>query len=328
MRRSQIIALIAIAVIVVLGIVAVRFGGPLEVGGTNVSGNMQEVVVSGQGTDKIVIIRVEGVIQKQEDTSPWAANGFSFDWVMQQIKQAQEDDGVKAVILSVDSPGGSVVASDEIYRALKKLTVESGKPVVAVMGELAASGGYYISLAAEKIIANPNTLTGSIGVIFALPNYSKLADTIGYTEEVIASGALKDMGNPLKPMSDEARAAFRSLVDDTFNRFVDLVAKERKLPRERVLEVATGQVFTGAQAKAHGLIDDFGGMDEAVDAAKALAHLEEAQVIEYERKKTRSPLLDLLLSEAGATPFFTQLKALLDERVPISTTPRLMYLFR
>lgn len=327
MRRGPLITFVAIIVVLALGLAGVRLLGPFFAGGGTADRGLEERRLEGAGPDKVAVIRLEGVIQLEEGGGLFGSDGFSFARLMEELKQAEEDDAVRAVVLYVNSPGGSVVASDEIYRKLKKIR-QAGKPVVASMGEVAASGGYYVTLAADRILANPSTLTGSIGVIFALPNVHKLAETIGYSEEIVASGPLKDMGNPYKPMSDEARAAFRSIVDDTFNRFVDLVAEARKLSRDRVLKLATGQVYTGAQARAAGLIDDFGGLDEAIEAAKALAGLKEATVIEYAEKKRRNVLLDILLNEkTGDVRLETLLRAVTG-RLDFSPTPKLLYQWR
>src|SRR5690606_24517553 len=153
----------------------------------------EEEVVTGKGRDRIALIPVEGTIS--ESPGGLWSDTIDFEGILSQLQQAMEDDSVKAVILRINSPGGEVVASDEIYRAIKRVQ-EQGKPVVASMGGTAASGGYYIATAADWILANPNTLTGSIGVIFTLPNYEGVADLIGYKVNVIQSGAMKDMGNP------------------------------------------------------------------------------------------------------------------------------------
>ncbi|HHP51423.1 MAG TPA: signal peptide peptidase SppA [Moorella mulderi] len=285
---------------------------------------LKEERITGTGKDRIALLRLEGVIIEEEGKVV-PARGFSYQRFLEELEQAQRDGSIKAVILRINSPGGSAVLSDEIYHALKNFRTKAEKPLVVSMAEVAASGGYYVSTAADKILANPNTLTGSIGVIFTLPNYEKLANTIGYKEIVIKSGPLKDMGNPFREMTPEERAAFQSLVDDTFNRFVDLVAQERKMPREEVLKIATGQVYTGAQAKTLGLVDDLGDLNKAIETAKELAGLKEATVISYVRPKG---FWAWLMEERSQRKQLWELvKAYLGPSAPTSAHPQLLYLW-
>lgn len=319
MKRRRWIALgIVLVLVAAAGTVQLAAGGLEWTFGP--SKVWEEEVVTGKGRDRIALIPVEGTIS--ESPGGLWSDTIDFEGILSQLQQAMEDDSVKAVILRINSPGGEVVASDEIYRAIKRVQ-EQGKPVVASMGGTAASGGYYIATAADWILANPNTLTGSIGVIFTLPNYEGVADLIGYKVNVIQSGAMKDMGNPWREMRPDEKEVFQKLVDETYGRFVDLVAKERGMPREKVLTLADGRIYTGQQAKDLGLVDELGTLDDAFAAAKRLAGLEEAQLIRYVYPSMG--WFDLAGGLFGrAREPLTDWKSLL----PLPTEPRLMYLFQ
>jgi protease-4 len=179
------------------------------------------------------------------------------------IVAAARDDNVKAVIVRIDSPGGTVVGGETLYRELRELGRK--KPVVAVMGELAASGGYMTALGADQIYAREGTITGSIGVIMQTMDVTGLMEKIGVRTEALKSGPYKAVPSPLEPLTDKGREVTRQLVDDMYGLFVDMVAERRKLDRSKALELADGRVYTGRQAKALGLIDAIGGEDDARD---------------------------------------------------------------
>ncbi|RQD76727.1 MAG: signal peptide peptidase SppA [Candidatus Syntrophonatronum acetioxidans] len=204
------------------------------------------------------------------------------DPVLKQLQEARLDPQTRAVVLRVNSPGGSAAASQEIHREISKIR-EEGKPVVVSMADVAASGGYYISVAADKIMANPGTTTGSIGVIMQFANLEELYEKLGVDFETIKSGEYKDMGDPGRSVTPEEREVMQAMADDVFDQFVEAVAQGREMSREEVLEVADGRVFTGRQALDKGLIDDMGDLYDAVDAAARLANLEDPQVKDYTR---------------------------------------------
>jgi signal peptide peptidase A. Serine peptidase. MEROPS family S49 len=197
---------------------------------------------------------------------------------------------VKAVVLRVDSPGGSVVASNELYVELKKLR-DRGKHLVISMGTVAASGGYYISMAGERIYANPDTLTGSLGVIVSLLNYNEAFERLGLREYVYKSGDLKDIGSPLRPPTPEEEAVWNALVDEAYQGFVDVIVEGRGMERTEVIRLADGRIYTGRQAQALGLIDELGNLEDAIEGAKDLAGLSDALVVRY---RAFSTLRDLL----------------------------------
>ncbi len=199
--------------------------------------------------NQIARIRIDGLITGDQRT-------------INLLRRVQEEDRVKAVILRIDSPGGTTAGSEAVYDAVRKIAAK--KPVVAVMDTVAASGGYITALAADRIVARGNTITGSIGVIFSMPEFSKLLDTVGVKMEELKSGDLKAEPSPYKPMSEKARAVSMELVNDGFTWFKGLVAERRNLPMPQVDILSDGRVYTGRQAVNVKLIDELGGEDTAV----------------------------------------------------------------
>ena len=210
------------------------------------------------------------------------------------ISQVAQNADIKALVLRVNSPGGSVVGSDEIYHALQGVE----KPVVVLMQEVAASGAYYISMAASHIVVNPNTLTGSIGVIGQFPNAAELMDKIGFQMTTIKSGKSKDIGNPFRAMNNEEKAIFQDIIDETYGRFVGIVVRGRNLTEEQVRELADGRVYTGQRALEMGLIDALGYEKDAVSKAAELAGIEgEPRLVHY---KEEASVFEMLVGSKGS----------------------------
>lgn len=250
------------------------------------------------GRDKVAVINVVGVITSSHDVSQGSASSRH---VIEQLQKYGENDSVKAVVLRIDSPGGTVVASQEIYGAVNRLRRETGKTVVVSMADVAASGGYYIACAADRIFANPGTITGSIGVIMQFPNLEGLFGKVGIRTITIKSGEFKDTGNALREMTERETRLLQELIDDVFSQFVDAVEKGREMEEEEVRALADGRIFTGRQAKEFGLIDELGDFEEAVNRAAELAGIEGKPVILQEKKKRR--FWDLLESRlSGIIP--------------------------
>ncbi len=222
----------------------------------------------------------------------------SADDIIAQLTDFREQKGIKAIVLRIDSPGGAVGASQEIYEEVKR--TNAVKPVVASMGSVAASGGLYAALGAGKIVANPGTLTGSMGVILKFANLEGLFDKIGYKSEVVKSGRLKDIGSPSRPLTEEERAMLQAMIDNVHDQFIKAVAESRKLPEAAVRAIADGRVFSGAQAKELKLIDQFGNLNDAVLLAARLAGLDTKTMpkLIYPEKHDFS-LLSLLAGESG-----------------------------
>lgn len=218
--------------------------------------------------------------------------------VNEWMAELRDDARVRGVVLRVDSPGGGVSASQEIYRAVKKLAQH--KPVVVSMGSVAASGGYYVSCPATAIVANPGTITGSIGVRMEMSNVMGLMDKLGIMHNSVTSGKLKDAGSPFREMSSEEREYFKAIVTDFFDQFVSDVAESRKLDPQKVKRVADGRILTGRQALAEGLVDGMGGLEEAFETLKKLCKVTKDLPILEGPKEKGSLLRDMLLGALNA----------------------------
>jgi len=217
--------------------------------------------------------------------------------ILENLKEFAEDETIKAVVVRIDSPGGSVAPAQEIYSALKNL--RKNKKIVASLGTVAASGGYFVACAADKIIANPGTVTGSISAIMYFANAEELMRKIGLKASVIKSGKFKDIGSPVREMTEEERKILQNLVDDIYDQFLDIVVTERKIPREEIKKIADGRVFTGRQALALKLVDALGDKEFAIDLAAKMADIKGKPEVVTPRKKTIT-LLDYLLQRRGA----------------------------
>jgi protease-4 len=232
------------------------------------------------GEDRIALIRVEGVILDAQTT-------------VGDLKKYGESPSVKAIVIRIDSPGGGVVPSQEIHDAIKRLRNKTNKAVIASMGTVAASGGYYIAVATDRIIANPGTLTGSIGVIMELANLEGLLKKIGVQNVVVKSGRYKDLGSPFRQMRPEDRRILQSVMDDVHRQFIEAVAEGRSLEVEEVQPLADGRVFTGRQAKDINLVDELGDLQDAIRFAADLAGIEgEPKVVEPRKRFSVRDLLE------------------------------------
>lgn len=246
----------------------------------------------------VAVIRVNGPIVSGEapdfDFTGAGAVAASGN-IVKLIKQAERDPQVKAILLRVDSPGGSVIGSDEIYHALK----QAGKPVVVQMGALAASGGYYVSMAADHIVAHPDTLTGSIGVISEFTNIEGLYEKLGLRSTVVKSGEFKDFGNPTSPFTEEDEKLWQAVIDETYENFVKIIADNRGMTVEEVERLADGRIYTGRQAFALKLVDELGYFDDAVAKAASLGGISgEPRVIEYRRQTPFAQLFGMSVARA------------------------------
>jgi protease IV len=242
------------------------------------TGEFEEVLLEeGDSTNKIAMINVIGEIFSDPEGGSMGASDFN---VLSQLDQAEEDPDVVGIILNIDTPGGGVLASDAIYNRVSELAEDL--PVIARMGDTAASGGYYIAAGATEIIAHRFTWTGSIGVIAMIPNLTETADKLGVRMTVVKSGALKDIGSPFRDMSEEERALFQTLIDEAYNGFVEVVAEGRDLPEDRVRQLADGRIYSGQQAQELGLVDRLGDRETAFNRAKRLADDEDASLVVYQ----------------------------------------------
>ena len=243
----------------------------------------------------LAVVRVEGPIMEQKGLLKW-------------IRQIERDENVRGVLLRVDSPGGGVGASQEIYGALKRLNEK--KPVVASLGSTAASGGLMVSLAARWIVANPSTVTGSIGVRMDRPQYYKLLDKLGLWQETLTTAPYKDAGSPLRPLNDGDRKYFTGILQDMHQQFVDIVAEGRGMDGKRAAALADGKIFTGREALTLGLVDQLGGQEEALARLRELTGLpEDTEPVERPEsgkfwKEMAEGLLGIRLNGGAPSPAF------------------------
>ena len=246
------------------------------------------------GKERIALIRIEGPILDSRST-------------VDEVESYGDDPLVKAIVLRIDSPGGGVAPSQEIYRAVTRVRQEKQKTVVTSMGSVAASGGYYIAVASDRILANPGTLTGSIGVIMQLANFEALMDKIGVKNFVIKSGRYKDLGSPFRPMADDDRQLLQSVMDDAHRQFIEAVAEGRSLDIADVEALADGRVLTGQQAKDAFLVDELGDLKAAITLAAAMSGMEGVPpVVETTRQPSiRDWLVGSLFGNAPAWPMQT-----------------------
>jgi len=247
------------------------------------------------------LVYVEGPILGGRSQGGFLAAAPGMDNVLKQLREARVDPSVKAVVIRVNSPGGSAAASQEIHNEIGKLR-EEGKKVVISMSDVAASGGYYISVAADKIMANPGTTTGSIGVIMQVTNLEELYEKIGVDFESIKSGEHKDLANPARTMTDEEREVLQSMTNDIYEQFVEAVSQGRGMSEEEVLEVADGRILTGRQAQELGLVDKLGDLYDAVDLAAKLAEIDDPAIVEFGKVSPWNFLLGGGINDAGTVP--------------------------
>jgi protease-4 len=229
--------------------------------------------------EKVGVVLVEGIITDARE-------------YIQQLNEFANDDGIRAVVLRVDSPGGGVAPSEEIYGAVRELRKK--KPVVASMGSMAASGGYLIACAANRIVANPGTVTGSISAVMHFANAEGLLKKIGIQSSAIKSGKYKDMGSPAREMTPEEKELLQGLVDDIYDHMLEVIARDRKIKKEDLQKIADGRIFTGRQAKKLSLVDDLGDMEFALKLAGKLSNIAGKPEPVYPPKK-KAKLWELLV---------------------------------
>jgi len=256
---------------------------------------------------KVAIVNLSGVIESSTD-------------VVRQLDRWGKDDNVSAIVLHINSPGGGVAASQEIYDKILKIRKDTQKPIVASMSSVCASGGYYVACAADQIVANPGTLTGSIGVILQWPVLDDMLSKVGIDYETIKSGARKDMGSPFRKPTEADRDAFQSVIDDVYQQFVAAVAEQRNMNWDDVLRLADGSIYSGRQAFELNLVDTLGTFEDAVDLAGELGGIGDNPDTIIERPRRSSSIFDLLTGI-----FHLNLSQLID-RGKLVTYPTLQYM--
>lgn len=240
-------------------------------------------LVKSKAKEKILLVDIEGIISSMVSPGFFEREGDILSRIYYRLEKASKDNTVKGVILRLDTPGGEVTASDILYNEVLKFKEKTGLPVVGLMMGVAASGGYYVASACDHIMAHPSTLTGSIGVISVFPNLQELFSKIGIKVNVIKSGQMKDSGGFWRDVTEEEKKVFQTIIDDYYQKFVEVVHQNRKeyLSREELVKIADGRVYTGTQAFDLKLIDEIGYFDQALKKVLSLASLEEAKVIAY-----------------------------------------------
>lgn len=243
--------------------------------------NREKVIYEGSKNQRIAVLTLNGTIGTEGSYMPGASNYSNF---LNQLDRAYEDPTVSAVLIRVNSPGGGVYASRIIRDKIQMIRHEKGMtvPVYVCMESMAASGGYYISAETDKIIASPDTLTGSIGVIMQSINYQGLMEKYGVKSEVFKSGAKKDILSPTREMTDDERAIMQELIDNSYARFLKVVSDGRNIPIEKLKPIADGRIYDGEQAKALGLVDELGSVEDALDMLIKDSKLDNAEVFSYE----------------------------------------------
>jgi len=284
-------------VVAVLGLLMAFALAAVMLIGSMIGGGF-DIATVGTG-DAVAVVRVQGLLTDAEET-------------VDEIKRFSELSHVKAMVVRINSPGGFVAPSQEIYSALRRVR-EKKIPVIVSMGTVAASGGYYVALGADKIVANPGSATGSIGVILSYPVFGDLFDKIGVSMERVKSGEFKDIGDPTRPLTDEERAVLRERLDDVYQQFIDVVAESRGMTEKEVRAVADGRVYTGRQALELGLIDAEGDLHDAIALAAEEAGIPgEPRVLMRKRKG-----LFGVLAAVESTAKVMRMRATFPQRVPM-----------
>lgn len=281
------------ATVTVAALVAVLVGGCSSVISVDLSPRIRplaEETVEGRGAAKIVLMDVAGLLS-DEGTTPILSLGTPpprvpmLVRIREELKKAEEDRRVKALILRINSPGGTVTASDIVYRELQLFKERTRLPIVAALMDVAASGGYYIALAADSIVAHPTTVTGSIGTVMLTVNAQGLMQKLGVATLAIKSAEHKDMGSPFRALTPEERAIFQSVIDDLQGQFLAKVIERRRIEPDAARKLADGRVYTASQALALRLVDRIGYMNDVVALAQKAAGVDEARVIVYHRPR-------------------------------------------
>ena len=279
MKKNPVLIVLLSAVALGVLFFGIVFLASLLSGNKRTSSTLQVV-----GADKIALVRLEGLLVTSEHA-------------VEELNAYAEDSSIKAIVLRIDSPGGGVVVSQEIYNAVKNAR-KAGKKVVASMGTVAASGGYYVAAAADKIVANPGTLTGSIGVKMEFANIEKLLEKIGVRGVVVKAGEYKDVGSPFRDMSEPEKKILQDVIDDVHSQFIKAVAEGRNMQEADVRAIADGRIFTGRQALDLKLVDQLGDLTDSIKVAGDLVGIKgKPRVIE---KRKTIPFFDYLKEESAA----------------------------
>lgn len=285
----------------------------------------EDAVISGSGDQAIALVNIDGLIVESAPTSGLQAFSNEFTssrQIKKLLKQISQEENVRGILLRVNSPGGSAAASDQIYQEISLFKQNNNIPVVAYFTDTATSGSYYVSMAADKIVANPANITGSIGVIVSYLSFADFIERYGIEDVTYTSGEYKDLINQFEDPTEQEAAIIQPLVDDIYNRFVDVVASARKMEKSRVLELADGRIYSASQAQDNGLVDSLGSLEDAFAEVKSLANVQEASLVQFGRQG----LLELLFETTTIKldlPLINNINPL-----PLSPGLNVMYLYK
>ncbi|WP_413487788.1 signal peptide peptidase SppA [Carnobacterium divergens] len=342
MNKKRWIAVVSATILFVASIVAT---GVMEISKKNASSTnsinelssmfggtdplSENVIESGKANQRIVLLTIEGTILSNGASGLFNTASYDHQLFMNELQSIEADDSIKGIILSVNSPGGGTYESAQIKDKLVEIKEKTKKPLYVSMKNTAASGGYYVSANAEKIFATDETLTGSIGVIMSGSNYSGLFEKLGISDTTIKSGEFKDIGSASRPMTEGDRAILQQMIDDSYSRFVNVVATGRHMDESRVRELADGRIYDGAQAKAAGLVDEIGYQEDVIKAMRKDYNLKDAELFEYQ---AASPSLSSLFTSkasqliAPKSSVVSELDGMMSKFGTINS-PKMMYLY-
>ncbi len=302
--------------------------GSLLGGGQETKKKIRVQFVEGDedAADEILLVRIRGVIHEtdEDESNPFKAGKDMIEELKKDLEAARKRKAIKAILLEINSPGGEVTASDVIYHQINKLREQTGKPVIALIGTMGASGAYYVACAADRILAHPTSIIGSIGVLMQALNVQQLAEKVGLKAITLKSDKtpMKDVLSPFKELSEEEKTMLMQIINGIYDRFIDIVAASRKLKREAVIKLADGGIYTAQKAKDNGLIDAIGYREEAMEEACKLAKIETAALVKRVTKKSFSEVWSELSSMNSDLP---ALLGKLQTTLKFGSTPTLMF---
>lgn len=323
---ASILLVVSILVNTLSNVFSTDFTGIMENFASISQSDFHETVVEpGSLDERIALLTVDGTIQDTGSTSSlFGTEGYNHQFFLQQLEQVKTDESVKAIVLQVNSPGGGVVESAQIYKEIKEIQEETAKPIYVSMGSMAASGGYYISAPADKIFVNKETITGSLGVIMQSVNYGKLAEKYGVEFVTIKSGLYKDIMSATREMTEDERNMLQDMLNDSYEDFVDIIEVGRNMTEAEVKAVADGRILSGRQAIETGLADELGFLEDVIQAIKTDYNLENAEVIEYGYSQDLSSLFAMKAQSFFGVDMESKLIAKL---IADNSAPRMMYLY-
>lgn len=296
-----------------------------EMMATSSTGYNETILEEGTGGEKIAVLTLDGIIQDLGTSSSiFQPAGYNHQFFMNQLNGVLEDDDVKGVVLKVNTPGGGVVESADIYDALRMIQEEKDIPIYVSMGGMAASGGYYVAAPADKIFVNRETITGSIGVIMESVNYAKLAEKYGIDFNTIKTGPYKDIMSGSREMKDEERAMLQEMINDSYERFVDIIEEGRDMTEAEVKKLADGRIMNGRQAIETGLADDYGKPADVIAAMKEDYELQNATVFEYTTLDSWGSIFGVKAGNLFGSNIETEL---IGRLLSDYNAPRMMYLY-